>query len=334
MQNTNNNNNNRCGFFVRGYFAKLDEIGVAAAALHDWQDGFENELTDVDYVIDPDDFPKVSRLVADYCEKVGWRLCQVLRHETSAAFCVCSAADDPSCTVALDACSDYRRNGTLLLRASELLAYREPLPWGGWRLSETSELKYRLIKAAAKQKSAVVIGPELANYPLLARESCEQWLQSRWNLYLPDWSNSSLAKLFSDLHRKTCSRYGGLTALSVLRVAGRITKPTGLLVTFKTNTGPELPETVKQTFGRLYFRRVRFLPQGGGGGDLLSIIRSTIIITPRAGWLGMLLPRSWRMRINSSAPHTAQQELAGFLQQRCHRREGIRPTIATVQSSK
>ena len=314
--------NSRIASFVRGYFARLDELGIASAVLHDWQGAFENELTDVDHVIDARAFPDVARIVSEYCAESGWRMCQVLRHETTAAYCVCSAADDPGCAVALDACSDYQRNGTVLLTAGELLADRRPLPWGGFRLSETSELKYRMIKAAAKRKDAAVIGPELAGYPAVPREACETWLESRWGFRLEQWSVEGLARAFTHLHRKTCNRAGFLQPASLKRIAGRILQPTGLFAILHPGASKELSAGLRDTFGDLYFRRPS-MAQGFGARTLLSIIRSTIVFSARPGPFAALCPKSCRMRVSSTDAVSASHEIADFLHRRCHRREHL-----------
>jgi hypothetical protein len=144
----------RSAAFVRGFFSFLESRQVRSAVLHGGADGFERELSDVDFVVDGGTFPQLPARIDEYCAQAGWLLCQVLRHETTAAYFVCSAVDDPACSVALDACSDYQRNGSVFLRAETFLQNRQALAWGGHRLSPANELRYRFCKAAAKNKPA------------------------------------------------------------------------------------------------------------------------------------------------------------------------------------
>jgi hypothetical protein len=174
----------RIAEFVRGYFVHLEANGIPAASLHGWEDAFEGEISDVDYVMEAAAFRKVAATVDGYCAKKGWRLCQVLRHEDTAAFCVCSAIDDPACVVALDACSDYRRSGRLLLAATDLLHDRKALDWEGFRLSAQMEFRYRFIKAAAKGKRAEEVLPDMLAMGDEARHGFADWLRSSWNISL------------------------------------------------------------------------------------------------------------------------------------------------------
>ena len=312
----------RCAEFARGYFMHLDALGVACAVLHDWQGGFEYDLSDVDHVVANESFPHLTRIIANYCYEVGWQLCQVLRHETTAAYFVCSAQDDPSCVVALDACSDYRWNGSLLMSANDLLVDCQPLPWGGARLSVANELKYRMIKAAAKQKNAADIGVDLASYSAEAKQECEKWLESRWGVHHSDWSVEGLSMTFADLHRKTSKRSGYLRPDSLILVAKRIIRPSGLLVLFDSPISSEQIQDLRKVLGNHYFRRTaftrRFVPS-----QLLTIIRSTVIFTENIGWLEWLCPSSCLLELESDTTDSTLQKVVVFLNHRCSRRENL-----------
>jgi len=307
--------------FVREYFQFLDSCGIASAVLHGWEGGFKGELTDIDYVIEEEAFPQIASLVAEYCQQAGWRMCQVLRHETTAAFCVCSAADDPSCVVALDACTAYQRNGSVFFSAAELLAGTIALPWGGNRLLEVNELKYRFMKAAAKAKPVEGIGAELAAYPETVRKECAEWLRSEWRLEMPDWSLKTLEDVLVNLHALTCRQVGFFSVRSLMRIAERVLHPTGMLLVVGPNHDEEAAR-LRDVFGRLYFRRVSGR-KGAGVGCLPALIRSTLITVPVGGGLVRLLESSGLVLNVGDNPSGADINLAKFLEARCARRENL-----------
>lgn len=71
--------------FARGFFLYLRQQQIPSAVLHGGEDGFEGELSDVDFVTDETSFGKLPSHIHSYCALSGWQLCQVLRHETTAA---------------------------------------------------------------------------------------------------------------------------------------------------------------------------------------------------------------------------------------------------------
>ncbi len=313
------------GAFVRGYFAELEAIGIEAAVLHGWQGGFAGALTDVDHVISPAGFAKVADLVAGYCRTVGWRLCQVLRHETTAAFCVCSWGGDPGRVVALDACSDYRRRGRVLIAAEELLAGREPLPSGGCKLAAAVELKYRLLKAAIKRKEAVALGPELADYPAAARLDCERWLASRWGVTLADWRTESLAAAWKILDQRTLQEPRSLAGLAdIKRVAGRIWHPTGLILIGSGRISDGDLHELEQAFGRLYFRHTTRV-DSFTLSHLAALVASTLVSVTHLSpaWRGILDCELWLEIRPGEALAGLKERIARQLEDRCIRREHL-----------
>lgn len=313
----------RVGRFVRGFFSYLDDHQLPNAVLHDWEHRFDGALSDVDFVVSDEVFDRIAVWVREYCDSVNWRLCQVLRHETTAAYCVCSARDDPACVVALDACSGYQRNGSLLLEAEELLDRRVPLPWGGSRLSSETELKYRLIKAAAKRKEAALIGGDLASYSESDRDACQAWLHARWSVRLADWSLPSQEEAFGNLHAMTCRRAGLFRLRSLLRVVRRFLWPSGLLVSVAPGADPSLEDAVHEAFGRLYFRRAARCPRLGWK-VLAGLVRSTLItMTHRAGACHRIGSRRCQLHLEPQPVAAALDQVATFLHRRCLLQEGL-----------
>ena len=312
----------RAAGFVRGWFIFLEERSVRSAVLHGGNDGFEHDLSDVDFAVDPLAFSNLPSLIEEYCRQIGWQLCQILRHETTAAFCVCSAVVDPACVVALDACSDYQRNGTLFLTAGSILKNRKALPWGGYGLDTATELCYRFAKAAAKSKDAAVSAAEFATYPVNDRRDCAAWLKSQWDISLQSWGVTDLAQALKQLTEKSNLR-PSLTQTSALsRIASRIHHPTGLIVIVGRDDSKAIASRLEQVFGRLYFRRVlkaeRWQP-----ATLKDLVASTLIILPEISALwSKLIPADCIHRLNPSENIDNQcRNLARHLHQRCKQRE-------------
>lgn len=266
--------------FVQRFFALLEREEVAAAALHGWQGGFEGELSDVDFVIESRGFDRIAALVYAHCQAEGWMLCQVLRHETTAAYCVCASIDDPQQAVALDACSDYRRNECILIPATDLLSERVPLISGGFRISDAMGLRYRFAKAAVKSKDPRASAIEFDAYPLALRASCETWLTARWYLVIPSWDAAGLDTVMQQIRTQSNSRPPLQQLKSMLRILTRITRPTGMLLIVGTHADPNLVAGIEERFGRLEFRRTttaaRWTPK-----ILWHLIRSTLVVMPR-----------------------------------------------------
>ncbi len=297
---------------------------MRAAVLHGGEDGFERDLSDIDFVVDYQTFAQLPALIDAYCAQAEWQLCQILRHETTAAYFVCSAADDPSCAVALDACSDYQRNGTVFLTAEELLKNHQPLAWGGHGLAPANELRYRFAKAAAKNKEATAAAKEFARYPEEIRRDCAAWLRVRWNITLASWLVASIASALAGLRQQSNARPSLFQAGAPRRIVSRIRRPTGLLVVVgREEKG--LATRLEQVFGHLYFRKLR-KAEKFQASHLKDLITSTLILVPDLGFIWKnLLPADCVHRLDPALDADTQcKELAKHLHQRCKRREDHR----------
>ena len=306
-------NTARIAAFVRGFFLFLDTRNVKSAVLHGGENGFEEELTDVDFVVDPAGFKRLTRLVSEYCEQSGWRLCQVLRHEDTAAFCVCCPLDDPRCAVALDACTDYQRNGAVFIESDELLANRAMLDWGGHALSKATELKYRFIKAVAKKKDIESLLEEIAEYDESEIIDLKRWLREKWGRENVDLEGSALQDLIVGLHAET-QRNLLLRPQKWWRVLMRLMMPTGACVV--TGEGEEARRFCED-FSSLYFRGVVKTRQIVMK-DLSDVVRTKLVITScRPGKLMRML-----MRGNVFVA-SENESFEAWLQKRVMRREGL-----------
>lgn len=308
------------GAFVRGYFLVLESWGIQAAALHAWETGFEGDLSDVDYVLSEQGFERLIQDLTQYADSCDWRLCQVLRHESTAAFCVCSWKEEPSRVVALDACSDYRRRERVLIGVDELLADRKPLEWGGYRLAGSTELRYRFIKGAIKQKKAEDMVDEFSAYPVAARLAVEQWLRSQWDINLEGWQAQDIEKAWKALDPRTLEAVVVGKTAALRRVFWRVTRPTGLVV---VNANAEQDAAISAAFGRLYFRRNVAVGSFHFDG-VKQLMESTLVRSCRLGlFWKMLLGRDlWIEASEGERPEALVNRMAKQLRQRCLSREG------------
>ncbi len=311
------------GSFVRGYFSWLEKQQIPAAVLHDWEGDFEDEISDVDYVIEARSFPLITKLVHDYCNTVGWQVNQVLRHENTAAFCVCSPLAHPKCVVALDACSDYQRNGFVFFRAAELLEGRLPLDWGGYRLSPANEFRYRFVKAAAKDKVADQVIPQLLAMDFDSREGFADWMLTRWNIQLRGWDVIALRGCLTELKRHCGPAMNRLRLAHLRRLSRRCLKPDGLLLVI-TQGDPEWLREITDCYSRLYFRRC-IQVRRATARNRLDLIRSTLVIAESTtpGFMIGLDPDSVLRVPGGLTIQETLEQIARHLHGRCMKRENL-----------
>ncbi|RYG98895.1 MAG: hypothetical protein EON58_05685 [Alphaproteobacteria bacterium] len=313
--------------FIREFFNFLEEAGIRASVLHGWQDGFEGDVSDIDFTIEPDGFDKIASLVEAYCKKKGWMLCQVLRHEPTAAFCVCTAVDDTSRSVALDACSDYCREGVLLMDSESLLRDRVKLPWGGYRLADETELEYRMLKAAAKKKEPISATEEFSARPAEVRKAVEARLADKWQVSSGDGSEKAMAKMLRDLRSRFREKRSRLNLGEIGRVVSRILHPTGMLVVTGGDRLAEVQEVFSQAFLPLHFRNAAWANEWRPT-MVAKLIRTTLVFvsSPSSGWLS-LVPADCKFVLgDGEAPHDAVDRLAKQLENRCCTREATTAT--------
>jgi len=299
----------------------MESEGIAVAALHGWENGFEGQLSDVDLVIDGGAFKNIAQIVAAHTKACGWRLCQILRHESTAAFCVCSSKQDPTLVVALDICTDYRRNERILIRANELLDGREPLPWGGYRLSESTELRYRFIKGAVKSKDSASFVPIFRQYSETAHKELGKWLMERWKLQSTEWNGDGISQTWRDLERLTREAKVDGWLNGLMRVLLRSRQPSGLLV---VGMNDAQDKAVSRCFEHLYFRRQmkvnHFRPT-----LYLNLVASTLIRCKKLQniWKRLLESSLYLEAVPNESPSQLTERIAAHLENRCVLREGL-----------
>lgn len=308
----------RTAEFVRGFFKFLELCDIRNAVLHGGTHGFEHELSDVDFCIDRWNFSLLPGLVNKYCDQQGWRLCQILVHETTAAYFVCSACDAPDCSVALDACSDYQRNGTSFLVAEELLGGRQVLSWGGYGLSPEIELRYRFAKAAAKNKSAIAVAAEFSCYPLSARLACEKWLKAKWGVMIISWGPVGVSLVLSQIRGRSNYYPSIWQSGSLARMVGRVVRPTGLIVIVGSRNFDIVAKRIEKVFGNVYFRKTRVV-RCWRPGLIMDLISSGLIILPELDFpCSCVIPFDCVFHFDPSRFVSGWDlEVADFLHRRC-----------------
>ena len=317
----------RTAGFVRGFFLFLESHQIRSAVIHGGDDGFERELSDVDFVVSHETFGNLPSLINTYCKDSAWRLCQILRHETTAAYFVCSAEDDPACVVALDACSDYQRNGTRFLVSEEMLVNRRELSWHGHGLTADMELRYRFAKASAKIKSAIECDTEFANYPEKTRSDCAAWLKTKWNISIQSWDAKNLEQAFAKL-RHQAKKYRFLTEPgSFKRILNRIIHPTGLVVIIGEKEFDQTATRLCEVFGKHYFRRYR-KSKKFHFCHFLDLIASTMIVLPESKSPRLMFtPKNCLHRFESDNGENQYDKLALHMHHRCLQRIKSRPPL-------
>jgi hypothetical protein len=103
--------------------------------------------TDFDFMVDPEDFERMPRIVDEVARQTGNRLFQAIDHEITGRAYFLGSLDGPSLTIVQPDCAaDYRHFGRRWLPAREVLSARRLHPEGFYVPSTAHEFAYLLIK--------------------------------------------------------------------------------------------------------------------------------------------------------------------------------------------
>ncbi len=103
--------------------------------------------TDFDFMVDPDDFERMPRIIDEVARQTGNRLFQAIDHELTGRAYFLGSLDGPALTIVQPDCAaDYRHFGRRWLLAKEVLAARRLHPDGFFIPSTAHEFAYLLIK--------------------------------------------------------------------------------------------------------------------------------------------------------------------------------------------
>jgi thymidylate kinase len=137
--------------------------------------------TDIDFMVEPRDFPRIPALVDAIADETGTRLFQAIAHEISAcAFRLASSGSSGIAFIQPDSCSDYRHFGKLWLNADTMLKRRRWHPRGFWIPAAADEFIYYLIKRINKRDFTAAHGARLSQLYREAPPACDEFLRRFW----------------------------------------------------------------------------------------------------------------------------------------------------------
>jgi hypothetical protein len=273
--------------FFNGYWKAMEHQGWIAAILHTWSTYPERIESDVDYVVDGVGYRDLLRFLAKYSKGCGWRLLQIIEHESRAYYCVCMQCVPPYESLALDVTWEYRRLGHLLVPGTVLTRNVRSVPGKSFRVVSVGvEFCYILAKAAAKAKKfddvrlriGELLSEDADQCSRTAEEvfACDVPGQGRISNSLEQWE-----KWFSNAicFRKVRAgrRFGSKEVCLYVR---RMRYPTGFRIRRKEGIDAREVRELTGIFSPL-FRRIRVgCPSGAFDiyRNYLDVVRSTLLI--------------------------------------------------------
>lgn len=166
---------------ARALLQKLDSECKAYCILSGYDNLPESFETDIDFMVNANDFERAPRLVADLAGQTGTRLFHTVGHELSArSFSLGFQAGDRLIVVQPDSSADYRHYGLLWLRADEVLGARRRHPRGFWIPSAAHEFTYYLIKRLNKRHLDDEHGQKLHRLYVEDPEGCNRMIARFW----------------------------------------------------------------------------------------------------------------------------------------------------------
>jgi thymidylate kinase len=108
--------------------------------------------TDIDFMVDQEDFDRMPRIIEEVARRTNTRLIQAIDHELTGRAYFLGSIDGPSLTIVQPDCaSDYHHFGRFWLPAKEVLAARRLHANGFYIPSIAHEFAYALIKRLNKR---------------------------------------------------------------------------------------------------------------------------------------------------------------------------------------
>ncbi len=220
--------------FFNSYFNFLEENDIQSVILHTYADYPEKIHSDVDYCVGEADLGKIIPLINQHCYDSGWRLVQILQHEVKAFFCICVSQSNPSEYVELDVCSDYMREGKILLRAEWLLQNRRALEGKAFYVPAVGrEFCYTLWKSVAKKKSKEEMLGKLDVIYEINPEECEMSLIQS-NMVVSEVMEAWCGARAEEVYAQQEQQYADASKVGVVsrfvKLLRRVVQPSGLLI--------------------------------------------------------------------------------------------------------
>jgi thymidylate kinase len=204
--------------------------------------------SDIDFMVDQEDFERMPRIIEEVARQTNTRLFQSVEHEiTARAYLLVSLSGSTPTIIQPDSASDYRHFGSLWLRASEVLAARRWHPRGFWIPSAAHEFAYYLIKRLNKRDFNQQHGFKLHQLYEEDGKACDQMIARFWNglqrtalsrmALSNDWAEMSmrLEAFRREMRRNTAESLPQEIASSpkrALHLLSRIVHPTGGWIAF------------------------------------------------------------------------------------------------------
>lgn len=314
--------------FFNSYFEELERRGIASVVLHTYEHYPEVIHSDIDYCVSDIDLNRILPLVYEHCVSSGWRLVQIMQHEVKAFFCICVSIDEPNTYLELDVCSDYMREGKVLIDADHLLeGRRKLLNKVFFAPSVGVEYGYTLWKGVAKRKELRGISGRLMS---LASEDNEACIATILNLGLAEnfkehtLTDSANENFYNEMSKK----YGSLPKYGLLQRVGklwrRVYQPTGLLVNLASVVSideGQIRERVLPSVSHA-FRQQRICAEAVSMvGTLMMGLKSTLVILHKDGVMTKSLVSlasvfKFGLTIESSEPEAIVKEIHIYLEDR------------------
>lgn len=232
---------------LRSVVNRLDEAGHDLRILHGYEDLPCHIPSDVD-AVSPEP-TRIPYILSDRSpDDAHLAVVQAIQHETTAFYYVLHARlGDGPCFLALDVCSDYRRDGRIFFATEELL--RGCRTFGIFRVPPPDlEFAYYLVKKVAKGSMDVSQAQKLSRLYGEDVDGCERWLA---RLFPPEEAEVVSGAAQSGEWEAVRARISSLRGTMLLRsrhnhplrvlrywlgvprrVAARMIWPTGLQVVF------------------------------------------------------------------------------------------------------
>jgi thymidylate kinase len=233
---------------ARALISALSDGCRAYCILSGYEELPESFDTDIDFMVDQEDFQRIPRIIEDVARQTNTQLFQSIEHEiTARAFLLVSLSGPTLTMIQLDSASDYRHFGPLWLRAKEVLETRRWHPRGFWIPSASHEFTYYLIKRLNKRDFGQQHGTRLHRLYAEDSHACDRMIARFWGrrqrsalicmAASNDWTelSASLESFRAELMRHTgesiVQRILSIPKRTI-HVLGRIARPTGAWIAF------------------------------------------------------------------------------------------------------
>ncbi len=246
--------------FFNAWWPWMEKVGCQSLILHGWEDMPEIIPSDIDFAVSGVSPDQYLELLDRYCAQCGWKLVQVIEHESDALYAICFQRGSQQSSIVLDVTWDYRRKGEVLIDNRTLFQGRwNPIGKPFYSAAKEVEFLYDLVKSASKGKPINEmrerLKPLFEESPDRCRKSLETWLNRKSGVahQLEEACWSDIEKIYKSsptVVRLSHSRRIRMREIKLyLR---RVMEPTGLIVSYPPEVSLEslkqIAEILKDAF--------------------------------------------------------------------------------------